>query len=267
MKKVIFLFCIAVTLKSFAQWSPGGTSTTANIWRTGNVGIGSGLSAAPAHPLVVNNSSGPGTKVVFGNNNLFSGMAAAPDACTDFIATAGNSYLGVYSGSSASANYLRVRVDNLHVNFTANNLSGSGPFPDMNFTTNTGSISFKIQADGKVVVGNPLSVPGTYKLYVQEGILTEKVKVAIDGTANWSDYVFASDYKLMPLEQVEKYIVSNKHLPGVISAEEVVKEGLDLGSMDAKLLEKIEELTLYVIKLNKELENLKLENSALNSKK
>ena len=61
------------------------------------------------------------------------------------------------------------------------------------------------------------------------------------------------------LGDVERYIAQEKHLPGVPSAEQVVKEGVDVGKMDAKLLEKIEELTLYMIELKKENESLRRE--------
>jgi hypothetical protein len=111
-----------------------------------------------------------------------------------------------------------------------------------------------------VIGGSSVSTPGTYKLYVEDGILTEKVKVAIKTTLNWSDYVFAKDYKLKPLNEVASFIKENNHLPGVPSAEEVVKDGIDVAAMDAKLLEKIEELTLYIIDLKNEVEKLKKAN-------
>ncbi len=108
-----------------------------------------------------------------------------------------------------------------------------------------------IGADGKVAIGQPLiwphNVPNTYKLYVQDGILTEKLKVAHITGGSWSDFVFASDYNLMPLHDVETYVKQNKHLPEVPSAEEVSADGIDMVTMDSKLLQKIEELTLYVI--------------------
>ncbi len=110
------------------------------------------------------------------------------------------------------------------------------------------------------------STPSGYGLYVKKGILTEKVKVAVAGSANWADYVFDQDYKLMSLGEVEAYISKNKHLPGVPSAEEVVKEGIDMATMDAKLLEKIEELTLYMIEMKKENEQMKKEIELLKSK-
>jgi len=73
----------------------------------------------------------------------------------------------------------------------------------------------------------------------------------------WSDYVFDPGYRLKPLKEVEQYIHENKHLPDVPSAAEVEKDGVDVGGNQAVLLKKIEELTLYVIEQQKEIERLK----------
>lgn len=75
-------------------------------------------------------------------------------------------------------------------------------------------------------------------------------KAAVVTLEHWSDYVFDKDYKLQTLESLEQYVSENKHLPGVPSADEVKKDGNNLGEMDATLLAKIEELSLYVIKVN-----------------
>ncbi len=111
-----------------------------------------------------------------------------------------------------------------------------------------------VDDEGNTIIGN-VTVPelGGYSLYVQTGILTEKIKIAVNGTGEWSDHVFEKDYKLKPLREVEAYITKNKHLPGIPSAEDVVKEGIDVAQMDAKLLEKIEELVLYTIKQERSL--------------
>lgn len=115
-----------------------------------------------------------------------------------------------------------------------------------------------ITKDGQVAIGDaPLVTSGDYKLYVATGILTEKLKVATVGGGNWSDYVFADDYKLNNLDDVETFISKNKHLPDVPSAEDVEKNGYDVTVMDATLLRKIEELTLYVIEQQKEIQTLK----------
>ncbi|MBL0330152.1 MAG: hypothetical protein IPP64_12215 [Bacteroidetes bacterium] len=127
---------------------------------------------------------------------------------------------------------------------------------------NGGNYHLFIKNDGRVSMGfNPLTTtyPAGYRLYVAEGILTERVKVALVNTADWADYVFKKDYSLLPLKDVEAFINTNGHLPNVPSAEQVKESGIDLAKMDAKLLEKIEELTLYMIALKKENEAIKLE--------
>jgi hypothetical protein len=146
----------------------------------------------------------------------------------------------------------------------------------MRFVTNASPIKFftdgatnsiggtekvSIDPSGKVLIGNPslsgfMGTPGSYLLYVQQGILTERVRVAVCTSANWSDYVFDEKYKLKDISELELFVKTNKHLPNIPSANEMVKEGLDVAQMDSKLLEKIEELTLYIIEQNKRIEAL-----------
>ncbi|MGR3811436.1 hypothetical protein [Jiulongibacter sp. NS-SX5] len=107
---------------------------------------------------------------------------------------------------------------------------------------------------------------GGYNLLVKGGILTEKVKVALASSADWADYVFEPSYKLMPLEEVESFTQENKHLPNVPSADEIAVGGLDVSATSKIFMEKIEELTLYMIELNKEVKALKAENEILKNK-
>ncbi|PXX95023.1 hypothetical protein DF185_22695 [Marinifilum breve] len=94
------------------------------------------------------------------------------------------------------------------------------------------------------------------------GMLKAKeVKVQTDV---WADLVFEEDYKLRSLSELESFIGTNKHLPEIPSEKEVNKNGISVGEMNAKLLQKIEELTLYVIDLNKSVNSLKTENQRLN---
>jgi hypothetical protein len=119
-----------------------------------------------------------------------------------------------------------------------------------------------IHNDGKVEMMNELNVKGrisigikpvppgsSYGLYVDQGILAGRVKVALPSGAEWFDHVFNEDYQLMPLDSLNSYVKANKHLPDIPGAGEVVKEGLDLGRFNALLLKKVEELTLYIIDL------------------
>jgi hypothetical protein len=121
---------------------------------------------------------------------------------------------------------------------------------------------------GGVIIGTGItSTPLGYNLYVSGGILTEKVKAALTSGTQWSDYVFNKDYKLQPLDSVANYINTNKHLPDVPSADELVKNGgVDMATMFALQMKKIEELTLYMIEMKKEVESLKKENARLHSK-
>ncbi|MEI6052814.1 MAG: hypothetical protein WCQ44_08950, partial [Opitutaceae bacterium] len=79
----------------------------------------------------------------------------------------------------------------------------------------------------------------------------------VDLNAPLADYVFDSNYSLMPLQQVESYVNENKHLPKMPSATEVKDKGMNMGEMQNKLLQKIEELTLYVIEQQKQIDELK----------
>ena len=89
----------------------------------------------------------------------------------------------------------------------------------------------RLTDDGKLVLGQELETPEGYSLYVEHGILAEKVKVAVHGTSNWMDHVSEDDYDLLSLSEVEKFIEDHGHLPGIPSADEVVEEGVDLLEM------------------------------------
>ena len=86
-------------------------------------------------------------------------------------------------------------------------------------------------------------------LTVAGNINSREVKVTVDAGA---DFVFEKDYNLPSLESVDKFIKENKHLPEIASAEEMKKDGINLSEMNIKLLQKIEEMTLYMIEMKKE---------------
>jgi hypothetical protein len=113
------------------------------------------------------------------------------------------------------------------------------------------NLAIKAIHNGNVGIGvtNP-----TEKLSVNGKIRAKEIKVE---AINWPDYVFGEDYELPELKNTEEFIKKNKHLPGIPSAEEVEKEGVSLGEMNNKLLKKIEELTLHLISMKKELDELK----------
>lgn len=132
---------------------------------------------------------------------------------------------------------------------------------------------FSARENGKVLPGIKWNNTGllscsdcsNYRLFVKDGIKTEKIKVDIAVQNGWADYVFEDDYNLIPLNTLEKFITKNKHLPEVPTTSEVLKNGIELKEMNILLLKKIEELTLYLIDLNRKLE--KQDNEIKNLKK
>ena len=125
------------------------------------------------------------------------------------------------------------------------------------YTRKDGELSERMVITDEGNLGLGTDTTFNYKLAVN-GIIGAK-GVQVESTNPWPDYVFEEDYQLLRIDELEKYILENKHLPGVPSALEVQEQGLNLGEMDARLLEKVEELSLYIINLNKQIDDLKKE--------
>jgi hypothetical protein len=194
----------------------------------GNVGIGT---TAPSQKFTVVTAGGAQkTQIQFGAS----------------YATAGS--------SSSALTFLGWGIEHAGINWTPNGTLSNGRL-DFNFGgsefpgDNTTRVSFL--ASGNVGIGttNP-----THKLAVNGTI---KAKEVIVETTGWSDYVFADDYALQPLAQVEAHIKEHKHLPGIPSASTVASNGVNVGDMQAALLAKVEELTLHLIAQEKELARLR----------
>ena len=250
------------TGSSYIDVRTGGAATNGLIFRVDALNTGNNeRMRIAANGNVGINTSSPTEKLHIDNGVLrISGANPYGGAMMLFAKSATSSYVGdwgieyvptgksglnfwkPFGGPNGGNNYLFL-ADNGNVGIRTNN-------PTADFTVN----------GSKVLIGDPnlvnINTSGNYKLYVQTGILTEKVKVAVVNSINWADYVFDETYKLKSLQEVETYIKTNKHLPNVPSAHEVVKNGIDVATMDAKLLEKIEELTLYIIEQNKRIEAL-----------
>lgn len=111
----------------------------------------------------------------------------------------------------------------------------------------------RIAANGNITIGTVLNTVG-YKLAVGGKIIAEELKVQLQ--AQWPDYVFGKEYKLPTLAEVEKQIQEKGHLANVPSACEIEIDGLEVGNMMRIQQQKIEELTLYIIELNKKLQTL-----------
>jgi hypothetical protein len=111
-----------------------------------------------------------------------------------------------------------------------------------------------LNPQGSVTIGTLKNNPSKYILGVGGKMFAEEIWVKPEN--EWPDYVFKSTYKLLPLLEVESFIIENKHLPNVPSAIEVKENGISLGEMNAILLQKIEELTLYIIEQDKRISEL-----------
>jgi hypothetical protein len=201
---------------------------------TGNVGIGT---TTPRLPLEVKYNVA---------------MHASPTGSMFILDGFGMEQTNAYSHvrlvatSTGGSGFLKSRIDNYAGAFTWVRNSDLGEV-----------LLMKIDAaSGNVGIGT--DNPGTFKLAVEGKIGAREIKVT--QTNPWPDYVFNNRYQLRSLASLEKYINQYKHLPGIPSAEEINKNGgIELGEMNRKLLEKVEELTLYVIELKKENEQIKKE--------
>lgn len=103
-------------------------------------------------------------------------------------------------------------------------------------------------------------------LFVKGGIITDRVSIKTYNASWWPDYVFDHDYKLMPLSDLREYIGQYHHLPDVPSESEVQEQGIELGDMQGVLLKKIEELTLYTLQLQEQVEKMQKEINMLKGK-
>ena len=119
---------------------------------------------------------------------------------------------------------------------------------DNNVSAVNGNFSGSLYVTGLSRLGNG------FECSYDGQVRTKSLTVTLSG---WSDFVFDNDYHLPSLSEVENYIKNNRHLPDIPSAKEVEDNGVDLGEMNAKLLRKVEELTLYVIDLQKQIDELK----------
>jgi hypothetical protein len=111
-----------------------------------------------------------------------------------------------------------------------------------------------IDSGGAVSISDNGKVAAGYLLSIKGKVAAEEVLVELNGS--WPDYVFEKDYSLMKLPELKQYIQQNNHLPEVPAAGEM-NNGISLGNMDKILMQKVEELTLYVLQLNEEIQALK----------
>jgi len=231
------IFTIALTLMGssflFAQQWTGANNTTSDISRTGKVSIG--------------------TTEKYGNLNISKSLSLVPENEN-------------YSSLDFHSFYISHGVRDVSFSITSATVGipDASGMPIIKPALYIGSVVDKtfVLHNNKIGIGTDFlnyANSNDYRLFVKDGIRTEKVKVDIAANNGWADYVFEPDYKLMPIEEVERFIKQNGHLPEVPTTAEAITNGIELKEMNILLLKKVEELTLYSIQQHKELEELKVQ--------
>lgn len=165
-----------------------------------------------------------------------------------------------YSGSQPEFTWTTSSNKNFKFRNTNNNKTPLTLSPDGKVGVNTDNFigDHDLFVDGSVYIYKDDTDSSPYSLLIEGTAVAEEMFIMLkDGT--WGDFVFEKEYDLMPLDQLEDYLEENKHLPDFPSAAEVEKDGLALGETERLLTIKVEELTLYIIELKKEIDALKEE--------
>lgn len=220
-----------------------------NVTPTGRVGIGTSNPSTSLH--VIGNTIITGITQIDGGANIGGNSGIDGDLTLDAV----NPTIQLQN-SNVDKGFVQLSGDHLRIGTNSGNAAGK-------FVIRTnGGDRFFVDGSGNVNIGSQTDAAG-YILRVGGRMICEEVKVKLQ-TSTWPDYVFAENYKLPALSEVDKFIKLNKHLPNIPSAAEVAKNGLELGDMQNRMMEKIEELTLYIIQQQKEIDYLKTSIKKLN---
>jgi hypothetical protein len=267
MKKTILTLSLACFVSiGFAQWiyTPANSNNICNSPLAGSVGIGTN---APVYRFQIWDS---GTN---GYTGIGMDPGSTPDQNAVIRALKSFNYGLLLRAESQNSSWTQAAIHLKCGSTTATSqttimsnsidLRTGTNYNDI-ITDNTFGVS-ALYINNSQQVGIGTSNPGSFKLAVEGALGARSIKVTL--TNPWPDYVFSKSYPLRNLSVLEKYISQYQHLPGIPSAGDLQKDGgVDLGQMNAKLLEKVEELTLYVIELKKENDSIKKQLKKLASK-
>ncbi len=231
----------------------GSTETYKHYFsQNGDVGIGIGSTAPVARLDLKTSSSSSGTSAMMIRNSSGDTLIRVRD----------NGYVGIGYNGSIYGRPLNIEGNGVNFYYDVNTFGGS-IFPDVSndlvlWSNNSGpGQNVVLQPSwGQVTMGTYTPATG-YKLSVKGKVICEEAKVQL--SASWPDYVFKSDYPLMTIPDLEKSIRKEQHLPNIPAAADMEKNGIMLGDMNRRIIEKVEELTLYIIDLNKQNEQLRQE--------
>jgi hypothetical protein len=170
----------------------------------------------------------------------------------------GNTALEFVNHTSTASSYgirFSVDVDHGAPGLNLQYAPSSPSYETLNYST-----GLHLDLSGRVSIGTTVH-PAGYKFAVAGYVIAESVTVKLQSP--WGDYVFDKNYALKSLPEVKTYIDQNHHLPEMPSAQEVAKDGQNLGEMNRLLVKKVEELTLYLIEMKAEIKELQNQNQLL----
>ncbi len=284
MKKIVLTFCLVfLVVVSKAQWTDNGNSLTTSD----NIGIKT-TPASDVNLHIKDNRANLYIENTSSSNWAFLRIKGSDSNLWDIAQYGDNDYLE-FRPKGSNTNRMILKQDgslglktipttgvDLHIKDSRANLyientnssnwaflrlkgSGSNLWDIAQYGDNdylefrpkgSSSNRFIFKQNGSMGIGS--TETGSHKLAVEGSIGAREIKVEASG---WSDFVFENEYNLRTLEEVEQHINENGHLPEIPSEAEVTENGINLGEMNAKLLQKIEELTLYMIHMNKQLKS------------
>ncbi|NVM62173.1 hypothetical protein FHW88_000449 [Mucilaginibacter sp. SG538B] len=212
---LITVLFVSISNYLFAQWTTSGSNI---YYNNGNIGIGTITPVANLSFKDVSSDNGNSGLTWFSGAPLRYGMYKTTGSWTapnyQQIAVAWDTGILLDPGANYGKSYVEVIGGGLRV------------------------------TNGGVAIGTS-TMPAGYKFAVNGSAITTSITVMLN--ANWPDYVFKPSFQLRPLTEVKAYIDKNQHLPEIPSAQEIAKDGQNLGEMNKLLLKKVEELTLYLI--------------------
>lgn len=264
---VFFLFfCLVCSFpmnKAHAQWLPA--SPNGYMYYNGSIGIGT--SSQPVSTLDVYGTT---------TGNVYNTPAFVSKSNLGFVIEQGN----IGNDFVSSASYYSIFAHNVYFNgsqwIRRNQYSNTWAtvmnhnFYDIQVGMSDGTqpsnepiptpqTVLRILPTGNVLINETSQVNSGYKLDINGNVRATEVVVNTTG----ADFVFKPGYTLMPVPELEKYLRTWHHLPGIASAQEMSEKGLNVGETQKLLLQKVEELTLYMLKQQEQIEQLKRQNKKL----